>query len=134
MTMSKYDELMAEAPEDATMATPTMLRATATYTSHDEQFRLKEKNFERQYAQLYFYRLMKLRPLVIEAAAAKWPNVPVVTILNLPEDDDAESTEVVVSGTLYKEMSLKPSILDEYDKDRALKHQLGTWLISLLLD
>ena len=32
-------------------------------------------------------------------------------ILDLPED-----VEVAVIGTLYKEMKLKPSILDEYNK------------------
>jgi len=31
---------------------------------------------------------------------------------------------VVVIGTLYKDMKLKPSILDEYSKDPALK-QVG---------
>ncbi len=32
-------------------------------------------------------------------------------ILNLPENDD-----VAVLGTVYKDMKLKPSILDEYVK------------------
>ena len=42
-------------------------------------------------------------------------NSPVCTavcgILNLPENDD-----VAVLGTVYKDMKLKPSILDEYVK------------------
>lgn len=123
MTTTQYDELMA-APEgeDATAAPNSVIRATATYESHDDRFKIQKKNFERQYAQLYYYRLMKLRPVVLKQAAARWPGVPVVSILNLPEDDDAE---VVVAGTIYKEMALKPSILDEYDKDRALKQHLG---------
>lgn len=41
-------------------------------------------------------------------------------ILGVPEEG-----EVAVVGTLYKEMGLKPSILDEYTKDRALSQQLG---------
>lgn len=32
---------------------------------------------------------------------------------------------MAVVGTLYKEMALKPSILDDYVKDRALSTQLG---------
>ena len=43
-----------------------------------------------------------------------------VRILGVPEEG-----EVAVVGTLYKEMKLKPSILDEYLKDRGLAEQLG---------
>ena len=45
----------------------------------------------------------------------------VVRILDVPED----GSEVAVVGTLYKDMKLKPSILDEYAKDRALTQALG---------
>ncbi len=41
-------------------------------------------------------------------------------ILAVPEEG-----EVAVAGTLYKEMALKPSILDEYVKDRTMSQQLG---------
>lgn len=44
----------------------------------------------------------------------------VAKILNVGED-----AEVGVIGTLYKDMKLKPSILDEYSKDRGLKQALG---------
>jgi DNA polymerase delta subunit 2 len=45
---------------------------------------------------------------------------PVVKILNVGED-----REVAVIGTLYKDMKLKPTILDEYAKDPGLKQALG---------
>lgn len=35
---------------------------------------------------------------------------------------------MAIVGTLYKDMKLKPSILDEYVKDRALDQQLGEQL------
>jgi len=41
----------------------------------------------------------------------------VCKILDLPENQ-----EVAVVGTVYKEMKLKPSILQEYNKVRRLKH------------
>jgi DNA polymerase delta subunit 2 len=44
----------------------------------------------------------------------------VVKILSVGEDQD-----VAVIGTLYKDMRLKPSILDEYAKDPGLKAALG---------
>ena len=42
-------------------------------------------------------------------------------VLELPEGDE----EVAVVGTVYKEMALKPSILDEYVKERGVGAQLG---------
>lgn len=59
------------------------------------------------------------------ACAASNPPLPtfvsaVVKILSVGEDQD-----VAVIGTLYKDMRLKPSILDEYAKDPGLKAALG---------
>jgi hypothetical protein len=44
----------------------------------------------------------------------------VVKILSVGEDQ-----EVAVIGTLYKDMKLKPSILDEYAKQPGFKQALG---------
>ena len=49
----------------------------------------------------------------MQCGAQAWPGVPVSKILDLPEGQ-----EVAVVGTVYKEMKLKPSILDEYNKAR----------------
>ncbi len=57
------------------------------------------------------------------AASQSWVLLCAVTrILDIPEEG-----EVAIVGTLYKDMKLKPSILDEYVKDRALSQQLGEW-------
>jgi DNA polymerase delta subunit 2 len=44
----------------------------------------------------------------------------VAKILSVGEDQ-----EVAVIGTLYKDMKLKPSILDEYTKQPGFKQALG---------
>ena len=96
-------------------------RATATYTNKDEKFNLPKRDYDRQYSQLYFYRLVRMRPMLERAARLRWMDgVPLVRILDI-----AEGEEVVVIGTLFKQMSLKPSILDEYTKDRGLAQHLG---------
>ena len=41
-------------------------------------------------------------------------------MLDIPEEG-----EVAIVGTLYKDMSLKPSILDEYSKDPGVRAALG---------
>lgn len=39
--------------------------------------------------------------------------------------DAVEDVDCVLVGTLYKEMKLKPSILDEYVKDKTTQQHLG---------
>lgn len=145
-----FDELLAPPSGDnASAPTGTVVRASAAYSTRDERFLLKHKDYDRQYAQLYFYRLLQMRAHVEAAARAAWPGISgaaadnlllcgsvavgaapsppscsgclplrgsaapiplpeVVRILSVPEDG-----EVAVVGTLFKEMALKPSILDE---------------------
>jgi DNA polymerase delta subunit 2 len=50
-----------------------------------------------------------MAPDLAAQAAAAWPGVPAVSVLDLPEEK-----EVVVLGTLYKEQALKPSALDDF--------------------
>ena len=100
---------------------PSLKRASAMYENQDEDFKLQKKNYDRQYSQLYFYRLVKMRPIVEKAAERRWKDgVKIVRIIDIPEEG-----EVVLIGTLFKEMPLKPSILDEYTKDRGLAQHLG---------
>ena len=68
---------------------------------------------DRQFAQLYFTRLAALRPVVIASSQATWPDLAssYVRIVDIPEDKD-----VYLVGTMYKDMGLKPSILNEYSK------------------
>jgi len=116
-----YDEHLKDFEQSEDCCVPQeMQRQRAVYKSYDERYRVKDRNYERQYSQVYFYRLVKLRPIVIEAAEQKWPGVPYVRVL-----DVSEEREVFTVGTLYKEMALKPSILDEYTKERSLGQQLG---------
>jgi DNA polymerase delta subunit 2 len=106
--------------QDAAAPAPSIPRAAASYVCRDDRFLLKARDYDRQYAQLYFYRLTQMRPAAQAAAEARWPGLRMARVLELSEEE-----EVAVVGTLYKDMKLKPSILDEYVKDRALQSQLG---------
>ncbi|GJN30164.1 hypothetical protein PR202_gb18450 [Eleusine coracana subsp. coracana] len=67
-----------------------------------------------QYSHIYFTRLHHMRNL-LHALVPSWkPQVPVTTVLGLEEGKDC-----IIVGTLYKHMKLKPSILDEYSKERS---------------
>jgi DNA polymerase delta subunit 2 len=109
-----------------------MVRAAHEYRNLDARFLLRGRGDktgteraqastdynDRQFSQMYFTRLTRLRPTVIDAAKKKWQKqgleLNYVRVLDVPEDKD-----VFLVGTLYKEMALKPSILDEYNKKTA---------------
>lgn len=69
----------------------------------------QDRTYGDQYAATYFCRLAAMAPDLKAAVAAAWPGVPLVSVLDLPEDK-----EVAVIGTLYKEQAAKPSALDDF--------------------
>lgn len=82
-------------------------------THSSERFTLpKSRNYEKQYSNLYFARLMAMRPSVLARATARWgqTGAPVIDSLMAVEP----GKRCIVLGTLYKEMKLKPNILDEF--------------------
>ncbi len=42
----------------------------------DDRFRAAKRTYDRQYAQLYFSRLMELKPALLERVARVWPGLP----------------------------------------------------------
>ncbi|KAL5053988.1 hypothetical protein RYX36_034670, partial [Vicia faba] len=79
----------------------------------DEPFEIgKEMYHGQQYSQIYYARLRLMRTLLYYLVSQWKPNSPVCTVLGLEE-----GKECVVVGTLFKNMKLKPCILDEYSKE-----------------
>ena len=113
-TMAPEASDMMRAPDAQMAPAQTLERAVKAYARRDERFALDEKIYG-QYFQLYYNRLMLLLPRLKLAVEAKWPGASTAKVLDLKEGE-----ECVIMGTLYKEMKLKPSILDEYGKDLAL--------------
>ena len=115
MSPPDASDMMTAPSGDAVDAAGTLPRATKAYAHRDDRFALDKKIYG-QFFQLYFQRLMLLLPRLKESVARRWPGGPPhVKILDLKEGE-----ECVVMGTLYKDMKLKPSILDEYVKDAGL--------------
>ena len=114
MSPPDASDMMVE-PNGTVDAAQTLTRAVKDYVERDDRFSLERKIYG-QYFQLYYQRLMLLLPRLKEAVAAKWPgSAPHIKVLDLKEGE-----ECVIMGTLYKDMKLKPSILDDYVKEAGL--------------
>lgn len=69
---------------------------------------------------MYFLRLTKIKPAVDEVAAASWSDTVIAgeTAKRVPRVLDVRQGELCwVTGTVYMDMSLKPSILEDVSKD-----------------
>lgn len=97
-----------------------MTRLEAEYECHDGRFSLDKKMYG-QYFQLYFQRLMVTMPKLRSEVEARWKGTPICKVLDLEE-----GKQCVLMGTLYKNMKLKPCILDEYTKERGLGSEVSS--------
>ncbi|XP_010036487.2 DNA polymerase delta small subunit isoform X1 [Eucalyptus grandis] len=90
-------------------------RKQSAYLSLDETFQIQKETYRgQQYSQIYFARLHMMRTLLYSLVPNLKPHVPVCTVLGLEG-----GKECIIVGTLYKHMKLKPTILDEYSKERS---------------
>lgn len=122
---------MVEEPEDMLIdppilppgegPAPRISRATTTYERLDDDFRVTYKSYERQYYSIYLTRLGQLRSALIEQAQLRFGEDSVILekILLLRDGE-----EFIVVGTLFKDSSLRPSVLESYEKDRNIIPQM----------
>lgn len=94
----------------------------ATTSKEDgARFHLAKRDYQRQYFHIYSHRLNKMRPLVQEHVREQLGKDSDVKILSLCHLDQAEEGKpVVIVGTLFKNQSLKPNILNELSDEYGL--------------
>ncbi|KAI9144762.1 DNA polymerase alpha/epsilon subunit B-domain-containing protein [Paraphysoderma sedebokerense] len=78
-------------------------------------YKVADRNYAQQYANIYFNRLFQLRSAVLNNAKKKWGQLEVSKKAKYVSKvlDIKPATLCYVVGTIYVEMALKPNILDE---------------------
>jgi DNA polymerase delta subunit 2 len=100
----------------------TYYRLSDTVTQYNTEakslFLIKKKTFGQQFSNLYFLRLKQMKPKLLQRAQKKYPDATVVDrVLELKYDEDDPEKKYIVVGTLFKDMKLKPNILQEYTRE-----------------
>eukprot|EP00055_Hartaetosiga_balthica_P011964 m.56307 g.56307 ORF g.56307 m.56307 type:complete len:460 (-) comp7794_c0_seq2:140-1519(-) len=98
---------------DNELQVPRVERSVVVSVNYSDRFRLGvDRNYEKQYSHIYFVRYGSSRSAIKARCVEKWVDeqCPVVDdILNIKQGQ-----RCIIFGTVYKEMLLKPNILDEY--------------------
>lgn len=105
-------------PSDTAHQVPS--RAPSSYKPLDSFALEKQRSYKQQFGDMYFLRLTKIKPAVDEVAAASWSDTVIAgeTAKRVPRVLDVRQGELCwVTGTVYMDMSLKPSILEDVSKD-----------------
>ncbi|GAB1314959.1 DNA polymerase delta small subunit Cdc1 [Madurella fahalii] len=96
-------------------------RSESTYKPLDSFALPKDRQYQQQFADIYFLRLTKIKPFVEEVASAAWKGTVLggETAKKVDRVLDVRQGELCwVAGTVYMDMPLKPSILEDVSKDR----------------
>ncbi len=80
----------------------------------------KDRQYQQQFADIYFLRLTKIKPAVEEAATAAWEGMILggETATKVDRVLDVRQGQLCwVAGTVYMDMPLKPNVLEDVSKD-----------------
>ena len=91
-------------------------------------------DFEKQYASVYFVRLEALRGAIMESARKRWvatSRIPDTQIVGHVKSYKSVEGDIVLVGILFKEMSLKPSVLEDIQNNLRISDQFMTFPSSV---
>jgi DNA polymerase delta subunit 2 len=83
------------------------------------------RSYKQQYADIYYLRLTKIKPAVEAIASETWDGTVIggEAVKKVDRVLDVRQGELCwVTGTVYMEMPLKPSILEDVSKDVRCRH------------
>jgi len=101
------------------MSSSSPHRETVSFEPHNSRFLVRNRAYNLQYSHIYSSRLKLLRPLLVSAVEKRWRIGEDTKMCNkiielYPEPRTSSSKDWVVFGCIYKDMSMRPSVLDTY--------------------
>lgn len=101
--------------------TPDVPERTASNYAPLKTFALeKNRQYQQQYADIYFLRLTKIKPAVEEVAVAEWEGLSIGNekARRVERVLDVRQGELCyVAGTIYVDMPLKPNVMEDVATD-----------------
>ncbi|KAK4138706.1 hypothetical protein BT67DRAFT_431241 [Trichocladium antarcticum] len=104
-------------------------RSESNYKPLDSFALPKDRQYQQQFADIYFLRLAKIKPAVEAVANAAWEDTFLggETAQQMERVLDVRQGQLCwVIGTVYMDMPLKPSVLEDVSKDRWISAPITT--------
>ena len=104
--------------KDAPPLTRVALHEDEGSEERRRRFQVGTRDFKAQYAPIYCLRLQQLRPVLVARAHDIWSHEDVHVsprILDLTTGQNS-----VIIGTIFKDMPLRPNVLEDYAKQRGI--------------
>ncbi|CAH0564120.1 unnamed protein product [Brassicogethes aeneus] len=96
-------------------------RVCVEYKNLSDKFSKDTANYNKQYCSIYLTRLKEMEVLLLERIKLKWGDkYPVKKLYKLSEEINGKT---VIMGTLFKDQSLKPSVLKQLAESNQLNPQ-----------
>ena len=97
-----------------------LVRAETSFTQ-SHRFHIKAKDYNPQYCHIYSLRLKMMNERMRALAVQKWGHdVPILSRIIDSETKDQTQNECIVIGTVFKEMLLRGSVLDEFKEHNGI--------------
>ncbi|KTW32161.1 DNA-directed DNA polymerase delta subunit POL31 [Pneumocystis jirovecii RU7] len=100
---------------------PFLVRENVAFSVlHEEDYVLKKRTYQQQYANMYFLRLVHIRPKIVHQAQQNWGDMVIKDwkVKRASRLLDIVHGEICwIVGTVYVDAPLKPNILDDIKKD-----------------
>ncbi|KAK4217111.1 DNA polymerase [Rhypophila decipiens] len=118
VTLDEVDGLLQKSLGETPV---TVERAPSIYKPLHSFALTKDRQYQQQFADIYFLRLTKIKPSVEEVASEAWEDTVVggEKARKVERVLDVRQGELCwVAGTVYVDMPMKPNILEDVSKDR----------------
>ncbi|KAJ8078527.1 DNA polymerase delta small subunit Cdc1 [Marasmius tenuissimus] len=79
-----------------------------------------QKSYKHQYSQIYYMRLLELKPRVEERALKRWKDIEGSPTLVPRVLEVTKGKLCYIIGTVYMDMPLKPNVMEDIAKDRSI--------------
>ena len=98
-----------------------LLRTTISYSkASNNRFIISNKNYGHQFNHIYSMRSIQMKDVLMGLARKRWGDQIQIANKIIDSEANALGAECALVGVLYKEMSMRSSVLDEFKEHNGI--------------
>uniref|UniRef100_A0A7S1XWT2 DNA polymerase alpha/delta/epsilon subunit B domain-containing protein n=1 Tax=Phaeomonas parva TaxID=124430 RepID=A0A7S1XWT2_9STRA len=117
-TEAELNLCLSPGPGAAKPSATLLSRRSCEHTPTWQRFNVRGRRFDQQFSHLYSKRYAQMKGATWAAARARWANSGARAVERIVQLKEGERT--FCCGVLYKQMKLRQSVIDEYQRELAI--------------